>query len=96
MEAEANLFGVKSKGLFQVRGNGKLILTEKALIFRPYDFKKDIFINVKEIKTVQLRLSFLGKTVFRKILTISTATDEVGWLVKDPQKWKAAIEKLMA
>ncbi len=96
----ANFFGQRSKGAKQVRGNGALVLTNDELWFlRAYPVK-EFSIPLKDVASVSLTRSHLGKTVGRDLLFVEYATpegdDAIAWAVCDPENWKDAIEKAAA
>ncbi|MCD4775968.1 MAG: hypothetical protein K8S15_07940 [Candidatus Aegiribacteria sp.] len=94
----ANLFGIKSRGMKQVRGNGTLLLTSSQLYFRMLLPKKEILVPLRSITSVETPRSFLGKTKGRKLLKIdfrndTGGTDSAAWLVADLEKWVEAIRE---
>jgi len=95
----ANFFGQKSKGLSQVRGNGVLLLTDKELYFGMWTPKKEIKIPIIAIKSIENPKSFLGKSMFRKLLKVTfendyNEIDEAAWYVKDLDSWNRELELL--
>ena len=98
MALKANFFGQKSKGGRQVRGNGALVLTETELWFSLAAPEREISIPLSQIKSVILKRSHLGKTVFRPLLYIEYSSgvddDSIAWHVNQPEEWKAAIEEI--
>ena len=99
MALNANFFGQKSRGGRQIRGNGTLVLTETELWFGLALPDREISIPVNQIKTVDYKRSFLGRSVFRRLLYVEfyyQGRDEsIAWYVNDPEKWKMAIERLI-
>ncbi|MCP4582946.1 MAG: hypothetical protein GY839_15155 [candidate division Zixibacteria bacterium] len=99
MAINANFFGQRSKGGKQVRGNGALVLTETELWFCQAMPEKEISIPVNQIKAIELRRSFLGRSIFRQLLYVEfyhQGRDEsIAWYVNDPEKWKMAIDRLI-
>ena len=96
----ANFFGQRSKGAKQVRGNGALVLTNDELWFlRAYPVK-EFSIPLKDVASVSLTRSHLGKTVGRDLLFVEYKTpegnDAIAWSVCDPDNWKDAIEMAMS
>jgi hypothetical protein len=93
----ANCFGIHSKGKWQNRGNGTLILTAERLVFEPVvgnnrvDQRRDAITKVDTVR------SFLGKSIFRDLLHVEwrsdTGTDSAAWFVKDLDGWLAALRK---
>jgi len=99
MALNANFFGQKSKGAGQIRGNGALVLTEDELWFNLAAPDREITIPVNQIKSVKLKRSFLGKTVFRQLLFIEFSyrgqEESIAWSVNNPEKWRVAIEHII-
>jgi hypothetical protein len=96
----ANFFGQESKGVNQIRGNGVLILTDKELYFGMWTPKKELNIPVVAIKDVENPKSFLGKSVFRKLLKVTFENeigeiDKVAWYVKALETWTRTLEEII-
>lgn len=95
----ANSFGELSKGGKQLRGNGALALTKNDLFFVRAMPVKEYDIPIKFITRVSMPKSFNGKSVFARLLCVQyntdSGTDAMAWAVKDPEKWKKAIEGLI-
>jgi len=92
----ANLFGIKSRGMKQIRGNGILLLTSSQLYFRMLLPKKELLVPLGSITSVETPKSFLGKTKGMKLLKIdfrndAGGTDSAAWLVRDLEKWVETI-----
>ena len=88
----ANLFGLESKGMKQVRGNGILLLTSSRLYYRMLLPKKEILIPLHNIDSVETPKSFLGKTKGMKLLKVNFrndtgARDSAAWLVDRLEEW---------
>jgi len=88
----ANLFGIGSAGMKQVRGNGILLLTASQIYFRMLIPKKEILIPVRSIISIETPKSFLGKTKGMKLLKIDYRNDTGGtgsaaWMVDNLDKW---------
>lgn len=95
-ETTANFFGLESRGSFQLRGNGVLVLTEDELWFSRFIKREDITIPLNTIQAVRLVDSHLGKRIFgRKLIYVqfqgSEGLDSGAWLVSDPNRWQKAI-----
>ncbi len=93
----ANLFGIQSRGMKQIRGNGILILTASQLYFRMLLPRRELMIPLSSITAVETPKSFLGKTKGRKLLKIDFrndigGTDSAAWLVPDLEKWVETIK----
>ena len=96
----ANLFGLRSEGLGQIRGNGALVLTEDSLYFARAVPFREYTIPVERITGVSMPSGFLGKSVGRKLLCVHFDTgngpDEAAWAVKSPERWKQSLEALVS
>ncbi|TYB31705.1 MAG: hypothetical protein FXF47_02790 [Candidatus Mcinerneyibacterium aminivorans] len=98
-ERFANCFGIKSKGYFQIRGNGILILTEKFLFFQMLFPKKEILISLSDIQKTEISMSHQGKTKGRKLLKIGFTNDRkkmdsVAFLVSNLDIWYKKLKKI--
>lgn len=96
----ANFFGQESKGVNQIRENGILILTDKELYFGMWTPKKELKVPIVAIKDVGNPKSFLGKSVFRKLLKVSFENeigeiDKAAWYVKALETWTRTLEELI-
>ncbi|MCD6310653.1 MAG: hypothetical protein J7M18_08045 [Candidatus Eremiobacteraeota bacterium] len=94
----ANYLGRKSRGVTQIRGNGALVLTGDELWFLLAFPEKEISIPLKDIKSVSLVKSYLGRTVFRPLLHVvfehDGIEDSIAWALPEPEKWKFTCENL--
>ncbi|MGD8911511.1 MAG: hypothetical protein PVI97_07575 [Candidatus Thiodiazotropha sp.] len=95
----ANFFGLKSKGFKQIRGNAAIVLTkDKLYSIRSMPLQENM-IPFSGIEKVTLPRSFLGKSIFRKLLCVHYLNegqqDEIAWAVKNPEYWKTTIENLI-
>jgi hypothetical protein len=93
----ANNFGVQSRGVTQLRGNGALVLGKDALHFVMMATKNELKIPLASITAVSFAKSHLGKTVGRKLLAIdftneAGAADRVALLVRQPEAWQQALQ----
>ena len=92
----ANLFGIQSRGMKQIRGNGILLLTASQIYFRMLLPRRELLVPLSSITAVETPKSFLGKTKGRKLLKVdfrndTGGSDSAAWLVPDPDKWVEAI-----
>ena len=99
-EPSANFIGLKSRGGFQIRGNGVLVLTAEELWFSRFALQLVISIPLNQIQDVCLVKSHLGKRVFGSQLLYvefqtSEGVDAVAWFVAQPQEWQSAITNAM-
>lgn len=98
-DALANCFGKQSLGAMQLRGNGGLVLTQDQLHFIPLAGAPSVQVSLKDLTDVELVGSFLGKAVGRKLLKVSwggETADAAAFVVKEPERWRAEIERLRA
>lgn len=95
-ETSANFLGLESRGSFQIRGNGALVLTPNELWFSRFIKRDDITIPTQSIQDVHLVNSHLGKRILgRQLIYVQFQTsegkDSAAWLVADPEQWKMTI-----
>jgi hypothetical protein len=96
MDESANSFGVESRGVTQIRGNGCLALTADEILFVMWLPRRELRISRERISLVERAGSHLGKTVGRPLLRVRFADeigreDSVAWLVRDLPAWEAAL-----
>lgn len=93
----ANFFGLTSKGLGQIRGNGALVLTPDQLYFTMFMPRREVTIPLGDIVSVSTPRTHLGKTMGMRLLRVdfraSDGEDAVAWAVRDLDDWTADIEK---
>lgn len=94
----ANSFGIESKGVFQIRGNGALVLTADQLWFRQAVTGDELSIRRDAIQDVSLVNSHLGKRYFgRRLLRVRFRTndgeDAVAWALSDPEGWMRTLQQ---
>ena len=91
-------FGLTSKGRFQGRGNGALVLTPNELWFSRAVLRSDLRIPLDTITEVTTVKSHLGKTYFRDLLRVSfrtqNGTDSIAWYLTDLASWRAQLAEL--
>ena len=96
-----NFFGVESKGVRQVRGNGVLVLTEETLYFEMWVKPKTIIeIPIESITKIDIVKSHLHKSKFRPLLKVNFTNgigehDSIAWMVNNLEEWRNALEKLI-
>lgn len=99
--SNANLFGQKSKGLSQIRGNGIWVLTKNRIFFRLMAPKRTIEIPYSTINKTEIVRSFMKKMVAgAKVLVVyyideTGNEDACGWYVPDWEKRRAMIDELV-
>jgi hypothetical protein len=96
-EAPADFFGVASKGMSQMRGNGMLCLTETELIFKLLVPSRWIEVPLDSVVKIENPRSFLGKTKGKKLLVVHFRNvegmeDSAAWLVPDLEAWTNRIQ----
>ena len=99
MERIANVqgLGLQSRGRGQVRGNGRLVLTDVELRFRQWIPQRETTIPLAAVISVGTEGSWLGKWVGSKLLCVRWRTpdgseDAMAWQVRDLDGWLGAIE----
>ena len=97
----ANFFGLESKGVKQVRGNGVLVLTEEKLYFEMWVKPKTIIeIPSKSIKKIDIVKSHVHKSKLKPLLKVIFINgigehDSVAWMVNNLEEWRNTLEKLI-
>ena len=96
LDLGANFFGLSSKGLKQVRGNGALVMTENQLWFHRAAPSWEISIPLEHIRAFDLRRTHLGKGIaFKSVLYVEFISeigqDSIAWALREPQKWIDAL-----
>ena len=96
----ANSFGLESAGVWQVRGNGALVLTTECLHFFMFLPRRDHRVPLDAITELSLTKSHLGKATIYDLLkvrfTSDGKSDSIAWYLADPGAWKRKIEELRA
>jgi len=82
----SNFFGLESAGIWKIRGNGVLLLTEEELFFGMWKPKKDLLIPVNSIIEVTNPKSHMHRSVSRPLLKITFKdqngeTNSAAWFV---------------
>jgi hypothetical protein len=98
LEHAANCFGVKSRGLMQIRGNGCWALTAEKIYFEYWVGGRTIEIPLPRITGLRIARSFLYKTKGWPLLIVAfnddqNRPDEAAWLFRDLEATKAALEQ---
>jgi hypothetical protein len=96
----SNFFGLESSGVWKVRGNGVLLLTEEELFFEMWKPKIDLVISIKSIIEVLNPKSHMQRSVFRPLLKIlftndNGVVDSAAWYVRKLDDWNKALNKLI-
>ncbi len=97
----SNFFGLESLGVWKVRGNGVLLLTEEELFFGMWKPRKDLMIPIQSIIEVTNPKSHIHKSVFRPLLKIiyrdeNGETDSAAWYVRKLDEWNETLRNLTA
>jgi hypothetical protein len=99
-ELKANSFGLESAGVWQVRGNGGLVLTAECLHFFMFLPKRDLRVPLDAITDLMFTKSHLGKATIYDLLkvqfSVEEKSDSIAWYLADPTAWKHRIEELKA
>ncbi len=100
LDLRANSFGIESAGVWQVRGNGALVLTGRFLHFFMFLPKSDLRVPLVAITELTIGNRHLGKAAIYPLLKIHFSVDgkrdSIAWYLTDPQAWKNRIEELKA
>jgi hypothetical protein len=96
IDESANSFGVQSRGIWQMRGNGCLALTSDEIVFVMWWPRRELRIPRSRITSVEQTKWHLGKTRGRALLKVgfvneAGAPDSVAWYVTHLAEWKAAL-----
>lgn len=99
-DLKANSFGLESAGVWQVRGNGGLVLTARYLHFFMFLPKREFRIPIDAITELTFTKSHLGKATIYDLLKVrftgEGTPDSIAWYLTDPAAWNARIEALKA
>lgn len=92
-------FGLESKGVWQGRGNGGLVLTADYLHFFRLVRGADLQVPLGAITELTFTKSHLGKATIYDLLKVRFCvdgqTDSIAWYLTDPKGWKNRIAELM-
>ncbi|MBD8497004.1 hypothetical protein [Paenibacillus arenosi] len=93
----SNFYGVSSKGMKQVRGNGLLYLARTAICYEMYVPKKRLEIPLNKIVHIGTTNRHLGK-IGCKLLKVTFKTEQgeetAAWSVNDAEHWIQEINML--
>jgi hypothetical protein len=100
-DARANSFGLESAGVFQLRGNGTLLLTASELHFFMILPEREVRIPLTAITGTEIVRKHLGKTVGRELLKVHFTAgggqpDAIAWYLRDPRAWLTRVDELRA
>ena len=96
----ANFFGQESLGVWKIRGNGVLLLTDAALFYEMWKPKKGFSVPIKSITKITNPKSHLHRSVFRPLLKVifkneNDEIDSAAWYVRDLNHWNQILNDLM-
>lgn len=100
MDLTAMSFGQESKGKFQGRGNGALVLTAKEVVFIRAVMETVLVIPLTRVTNLSFVHSHLGKATPFRLLKIEfdgdAGQDSIALIVKNPTEFRDEIEKARA
>lgn len=96
LDEGSNFFGLQSKGVRQIRGNGCLALSPDEILFVMWWPRRELRIARDRITGVERTKWHIGKTVGRNLLKVhfvndAGAADSAAWYVSDLASWQAAL-----
>lgn len=86
----SNFYGVSSKGIKQIRGNGILFLSSDSLNFEMYIPRRKYTISINmitEISKANEHLGKMGVSLLRIKFKEGSHYEEAAWAVNHVQKW---------
>ena len=97
----SNFFGLESLGVWKVRGNGVLLLTEEELFFGMWKPQKELVIPIKSIIEITNPKSHMHRSIFKPLLKVTFKNtngenDSAAWYVQNLDKWNDVIKKLIS
>ena len=97
----SNFFGLESLGVWKVRGNGVLLLTEEELFFGMWKPQKELSILIKKIQEITNPKSHMHRSIFKPLLKVTFKNtngenDSAAWYVQNLDKWNDVIKKLIS
>jgi hypothetical protein len=97
-DLKANSFGLESAGVWQVRGNGGLVLTAEFLHFFMFLPDRNLRVPLDAISELTFTKCHLGKATTYDLLKVRFSaegkSDSIAWYLTDPAGWKNKIEEL--
>ena len=97
----SNFFGLESLGVWKVRGNGVLLLTEEELFFGMWKPQKELLIPIKSIIEITNPKSHMHRSIFRPLLKVTfkntnRENDSAAWYVQNLDEWNDVISNLIS
>ncbi len=93
----ANSFGLESKGAFQSRGNGALVVAPDELVFFQYLPERDFVVPLGKILEVTFAHSHLGKATPFRLVKVrfrgEEGPDSLAFMVQKPDELRDRIER---
>ena len=99
-DLQALSFGRESAGVWQLRGNGGLVLTGKQVHFFMFFPPSNLCIPLDAIDELTITKSHLGKATRADLLKVRFSVDgkrdSIAWYLTDPKVWKSTMEAFKA
>lgn len=96
----ANFFGLESLGGWQLRGNGVLVLTDRALEFLMLWPRRRFRVPLAEVTGSFVVRSHCGKSVGRDLFKVRVQAggreDSLAWFVPNASGWRAALDTALS
>ncbi|MFX1325345.1 MAG: hypothetical protein ACFE8N_10325 [Promethearchaeota archaeon] len=88
----SNFFGQESLGVWKVRGNGLLILTDEELYFGMWKPQKEFSIPINSIIEITNPKSHMNKYILKPLLKVifrnkEGESDSAAWYVSNLERW---------
>jgi hypothetical protein len=101
VDDSSNFFGLESLGVWKVRGNGVLLITEDELFFGMWKPKKELIIPIRSILEITNPKSHLHRSVFKPLLKVvfnneNGEADSAAWYVRELDKWNDTLKELIS
>lgn len=95
----SNFFGLESSGVWKIRGNGVLLLTENELFFGMWKPKRELEIPIESIIEITNPKSHMHRSVFRPLLKVTFSNkdgkvDSAAWYVRNLDNWNEVLNRL--
>lgn len=95
-DTTANCFGITSRGVAQLRGNGCLCLGQRQLVFVQWIPHRKLEIPRERLLKVEQVRSHLGKSKGASMIKVSFTNDQgqedsAAWMVRSLEDWTRAL-----
>jgi hypothetical protein len=91
LSGPARFFGLRSKGIWQIRGTGDLAATGDQIVFVQWAPRRTLTIERDAIESIDTPRWFLGKSSGRRLLRVrwraGAEVEEAAWDVADLDGW---------